>query len=367
MRHGRLLRTRVVLGFGLGFLVLYLLFWPAPIDPVAWTPPASPPLTGPYSVNTDLVSLERLTIGSHRGPEDVAIDSLGRIYVGEEDGAILRMSARGAGDRPDGVVEEFARVDGRPLGLEFDPGGNLLVAAAGRGLVSISRTGMVTILVEEYAGAPVRFVNDVAAGPDGTVYFSESSTKFGIDDTTLGLLEHRPYGRLFAYDPETGETRLLLGGLHYANGVAVDPRGSFVLVAETGKYRVQRVWISGPRAGQSEILIENLPGFPDGISTGDAGVFWLALVSPRLESVDNRLLPHPVLREVIARLPAFLLPKARNYGFVLGLDAQGTVVRNLQDPSGSFAQMSSVEEHDGQLYLGSLVERSVGRLPVPDG
>ena len=29
-----------------GIIVLYLLFWPVPIDPVAWTPPEAPELKG---------------------------------------------------------------------------------------------------------------------------------------------------------------------------------------------------------------------------------------------------------------------------------------------------------------------------------
>lgn len=38
---------------------------------------------------------------------------------------------------------------------------------------------------------------------------------------------------------------------------------------------------------------------------------------------------------------------------------------NLQDPSGSYVKISSLEEHDGVLYLGSPVEDTIGRLPVP--
>ena len=43
---------KVYLGLGAVFTVLlgYLLAWPVPIDPQAWTPPAAPALTGPYAV-----------------------------------------------------------------------------------------------------------------------------------------------------------------------------------------------------------------------------------------------------------------------------------------------------------------------------
>jgi len=48
-------------------------------------------------------------------PEDVALDSQGRIYAGMEDGRIVRLQADGT--HPEG----FANTHGRPLGLIFDP------------------------------------------------------------------------------------------------------------------------------------------------------------------------------------------------------------------------------------------------------
>jgi hypothetical protein len=108
-----------------------------------------------------------------------------------------------------------------------------------------------------------------------------------------------------------------------------------------------------------------LPGFPDGISSNGEGTFWLSLVSPRLSDVDNIMFPRPFLRKITMRLPESMLPVAENYGFVLGIDLEGRVIYNLQDPSASFSQITSVQEHGGMLYLGSLVEDAIGRLPVP--
>lgn len=341
----------------IGILVLYLALWPVPIDPQAWTPPEAPPLAGDYQSNDRLASVEKLKAGHN--PEGVAIDAAGKVYAGLDDGRIMRLREDG------GEPEVFARMEGRPLGIQFDGAGNLVVAGGDKGLISFAPDGSQSVLTTEAQGTAFRCVNDLDVAADGTIYFSDSSYKFPISIYKDDLFEHRPNGRLLAYDPRTRETRVVLGGLYFANGVAVSPDQTFVLVSETGKYRVQRVWLKGARAGQSEIFIDNLPGFPDNITSNGRDEFWLALVTPRNHLLDS-LLPRPFLRKIVLRLPKFLQPAPERHAFVLGLDGNGHVVHNLQDPSGkSFALISSVLEHNGKLYFGSIGEEAVGRLPVP--
>ena len=43
-------------------LVVYLLTWPVAINPVAWTPPTAPELTGVYAQNSELARVERLHV-----------------------------------------------------------------------------------------------------------------------------------------------------------------------------------------------------------------------------------------------------------------------------------------------------------------
>ena len=76
-------------------------------------------------------------------------------------------------------------------------------------------------------------------------------------------------------------------------------------------------------------------------------------------------LPVPFLRKVIARLPEALRPKPTRHSFVLGIDADGKVRYNLQDPAGRYAPITSVEEHGGTLYLGSIIEPCLGRIARP--
>lgn len=54
----------------------------------------------------------------------------------------------------------------------------------------------------------------------------------------------------------------LICACRYANGVALSPDESFVAVAETSQFRVMRFWLKGPKAGQTDVLLDATPGFP---------------------------------------------------------------------------------------------------------
>ncbi len=93
--------------------------------------------------------------------------------------------------------------------------------------------------------------------------------------------------------------------------------------------------------------------------------FWVALYSPRVPALDL-LAPYPFLRKVVWRLPMWTQPKPARKAFAIALDEQGRVVENLQDPSpAAFAPVTSVREHGGFLYLGSLEREALARLPAP--
>jgi sugar lactone lactonase YvrE len=342
----------------IGATLIYLFLAPVPIAPAAWTPPTNPGFSGPYEQNSRLAPVQRLSLGQGHGPEDVAVDADGKIYGGLDDGRIVQLATDGT--QP-GV---FANTQGRPLGLAFDREGNLIVADALKGLLSINKAGEVKLLTDEADGAKFEALNDLDVAADGTIYFTEASNKFPMSQHVTDLLEHQPNGRLVAWDPKTQKARTLLREIYFANGVAVSPDQSFVLVAETGMYRVRRVWLTGPNAGQSDIFIDNLPGFPDGISSNGKDKFWLALVTPR-QALFDRLLPRPFLRKVVYRLPKAMQPAPQRYSFVIALDPQGRVVENLQNGSSDcYAQIANVIENNDELYFGSIGEDTIGRFAL---
>mgnify|MGYP000277074511 CR=1 FL=1 len=343
-----------------GLLLAYLLLWPVGVDPVVWEAPVAPAMTGQFAPNGYLKDAEVLGLDDGIGPEDVAIDDEGYLYVGYVDGRIVRFDPDG--NNPDLI----ANTEGRPLGLDFAPSGNLIVADGYKGLLSISAAGAITTLSDSANGLAYGFTDDVDVDSNGIAYFSDASSKFGPamharDD----IMEHGGHGRLLRYDPATNQAEVLLDGLQFANGIALSQNEDFVLVTETGNYRIVRYWLKGDKAGTHDIFMDNLPGIPDGISANGDGTFWLALFSPRNAMLDS-LSDKPLLRKVAFRLPEFLQPQPAHHAFVLGLNEQGQVTHNLQhNAPEAFAPITSVEQVGNTLYLGSLTASAFAAYVLP--
>jgi sugar lactone lactonase YvrE len=325
-------------------------------DPQAWTPPKAPALTGEYEENDLLASATRLPTGGV-GPEDVVLTDDGLAYTGIEDGRVLQFPAGG------GDATVVADTGGRPLGIELSGDGTLLVCDADKGLLRVTPTGEVTTLVDSFDDERFVFTNNAAIATDGTIYFTVTSTRYTIHAYIDDLLEHSGTGRLFAYRPD-GTTELLLDGLQFANGVALDSNEASVFVVETGSYRVVRYWLTGDQAGTTDVFADNLPGFPDNASFAN-GILWIGAPSPRQSLVDM-MLPRPWLRKLANHLPDSTKPKALRHGMILGFDETGAVRHNLQDSTGSVAITTSARWHDGRLYIGSLQESDVIVYDLPD-
>jgi sugar lactone lactonase YvrE len=352
-------RGKILLGVGavLLLLLLYLLAWPVPIEPIVWEAPVFNP--DAWKTTGTLATAERIELPSGQGPEDIEVDSEGRIYAGLDDGRILRW---------DGVDKEpvvFVDTGGRPVGLHWDRNGRLLVVDASKGLLAIDVDAKIEVLTTECGGRPLRLADDLEAADDGSIWFSEASQRFGIREWKHDFFESKPNGRLCVWEPATKKAREVLGDMYFANGVAVDPGQEFVLVAESSRYRVRRVWIAGERTGQHEVIIDNLPGIPDGISSGSEGIFWIAIASPRDPFIDG-MAGSPWLRKMVARLPAFLQPAPKRSARAIGIDRDGKVVHDLFDPAGErISVVTSAQERAGHLYLGSFADHAWARIPLP--
>lgn len=348
------------LGLVIVGLLAYLALWPVAVRPAAWEAPENAGYTGDFAANDRLTALDQIGLDGRTGPEDADIGPDGLIYVATHDGEILRIEN-------DGAVTSFAQTNGRPLGIEFAADGTLYVADAYRGLLAVDRAGQVSLLTNQAEdGRPVLYADDLDIAADGAVYFSDASTRFGAEAnggtlaaSVLDLVEHSANGRILKFDPATGKTTVFADGLNFANGVAVDEASKAVFVVETGAYRVWRFPING---GPGQVVLDNLPGFPDNINNAPDGTFWVGLVSPR-NAIMDKLSGNPPLRRVIMRLPDAMKPAPTRYGFILRMDAEGRVIETLQDPAGNYALTTgAVTLPDGRIAVTSLTEPRLGVL-----
>ena len=257
--------------------------------------------------------------------EDVVADADGNIFTGVEDGRIVRISADG------NSVQVVADTGGRPLGLAVARDGRLLICDSHRGLLRYDPAGAaIETLVAEIDGRPLTFCSNVVESSDGTIFFTESTSRFHYEYYKGSVIEGRPTGSLFRRDPD-GTVTELAGGLYFANGVTLTTDESAVVFAESAGCRVSKYWLTGDRAGTITPLVTELPGYPDNISTGLDGRIWVALVSDR-NALNEWLGPRaPIIRSVMWRLlPYRWLPDPKSTVWVVGFDPDdGHVVAQL--------------------------------------
>ncbi len=349
----------------LGLGLAYLLFWPVPIQPHAWDAPICKGYVGEFTPNMDLAGLKTLAIGNHHAPEDVdgrVEDGQWMIYTSTQSGNIIKINTA------DNTHSVYANTNGVPLGLQFDAHDNLIVADAHKGLLKIDARKNITVLTDNADGVPILFADELDIAADGKIYFSDASTKFGakasgstLAGSLLELMEHGKTGRVLVYNPADQSTHIIADNMSFPNGIAMCPDDACVLVAETGTYSIRRIWLKGLRAGTTDTILENLPGFPDNINRGQDGRYWIGLTSPRSTPLD-KLSAKPFMRKVVQRLPASLRPKAENYGFVFAIDYNGKILAQYQDPSGGYPLTTGATElGDGWLYISSLSAIELGR------
>jgi sugar lactone lactonase YvrE len=371
MTMRRLIKWLVIIAL---LLAAYLLLWPVPIRAVAWQAPRFAGYVGRHARNDRLAALRPISIAPQVGPEHITFGPDGKLYTGTLSGAVLRMNPDGTG------IETVVNTAGRPLGMEFDAAGRLIVADAFRGLLAVDANRSVTVLADHVGADPIGYADAVAVARDGRILFTDATQRLSartwgtFDAALLDIIEHSCTGRVLEYRPATRALRVVIGGLCFANGVALSADEAHVFVSETGEYRIWRVDVDADGldaralAGdatrrRAQIFASNLPGFPDNLTRSASGRIWTGLTKPR-SSVVDALSEHPLLRSMSLRLPKALWPVPPVYGHVIAFDESGRVVADLQDPSARMPETSGVTEHDGNLYIQSLNAGALGVLPV---
>ena len=147
-------------------------------------------------------------------------------------------------DKAKGTVGTFARTGGSPWGTVLGSDGAIYVTQGGNvpgsgdtsaisGIQRV-RDGRVELLCSEVAGRKLYGPNDLAFGPDGRLYFTDSGSE---EDFRFDV---RSPGRLFAIDGSHDGEMLLELPRVYPNGIAFD-RQQRLYWTESMAHRVSRL------------------------------------------------------------------------------------------------------------------------------
>ncbi|MDA8248726.1 MAG: SMP-30/gluconolactonase/LRE family protein [Rhodospirillales bacterium] len=333
-------------------------------------PSTLPGSDSPYALNDKLRNVDVIGLDEIDGPEDVILDRDDNLYCGSRHGDIIKFFG------PDhSRWEVFAHIGGHPLGMAFDRAGNLQVCVGGMGLYAVSPGGEVSKVTDEtnrsrrsiIDDARVRFADDLDIAPDGRIFFSEASIRYESQDWAVDGVECRPNGRVICYDPRTRTTRTVLRHIRLANGICMASDGQSLLLNETWACRVLRFWFDGPKAGETEVVIEGLPGYPDNINRASDGNYWVALVGMRTPILDLALRRPGFRRRMARRIPMdeWLFPNINN-GCIIKINEKGNVLDALWDLGGqNHPMITSMREHRGYLYIAGIYNNRIGKYRIP--
>jgi gluconolactonase len=143
------------------------------------------------------------------------------VEMGPDRGCVTHIS-------PDGQTKRMIAKTGRPNGLAVDKDGVIWVAESqDPALLRLTMDGKVEVFLTECNGEPFLFPNDLAFGPDGALYMTDSGILF--EEFAPGgkvrpdWMDVYPDGRVYRIDVKTKEIKKLDTGIRFTNGIAFDP------------------------------------------------------------------------------------------------------------------------------------------------
>jgi gluconolactonase len=216
------------------------------------------------------------------GPVRLADGSWLIVEMHESRGWVCRISA-------DGRDKTVLARTGRPNGLAVDRDGTIWVAESMNppSLLRMTLDGRFEQFLSECDGEKFLFPNDLAFGPDGALYMTDSGVKrseiLKVPPENRAALPTD--GRVFRIDTRTRDVRRLANGLQFANGLAFSA-GSALFVGSTNDGKVWRFpWRDNGSLGPREFFADVLDPAkkaafrgPDGMKFGQDGNLYCTVV-----------------------------------------------------------------------------------------
>lgn len=337
------------------------------IKPEAWIPPTKPEFKNELALNEKLSDAQKIYLNGYYGAEEFVMDKNGNIFCGvhkgETDfssGVILKIS-------PSDSVEEWLTTEKWVTGMQFDKEGDLIAMMNGVGLVRFNKDKTMDILVSQTPdGMPIRMGTGLKIATDEKIYFANlsSTNETSVKYLNKIILEMKPTGGIYCYEPITKITTTISNGNYFGNGLEISEDENYILVSETSKYRIMKYWIKGEKIGQSEIFMDNLAGFPNNITRRENGNYWIGFTTKRNDQLDN-IHPKTGMKKIVYGLPSFIQPKAEQFGMVIEVSDSGKIIQALFDTKGKIvSEAGAIKEWNGYLYLGGDVVSYISKVKL---
>ncbi|WP_322867547.1 ABC transporter permease [Aquicoccus sp. G2-2] len=323
----------------------------------------------PYALNDRLRKVDAIGLGKVESPEDVVLDADDNLYCGNRHGDIIRFFA------PDYTRQEvYAHIGGQPLGMAMTRQGTLFVCVGGMGLYKVNPDRTAEKVTDEtnrslisiIDDSRLRLADDLDIAPDGRIFFSEATVRYEMHEWPTDSLEARGNGRIICYDPRNGKTTTCLRNLVFPNGIVMASDGQSILFAESWACRISRYYFDGPKAGKVELVIDDLPGYPDNLNRSSDGHYWLAIMGVRNPIFDLAMRKPGFRRRMSKKLPGdeWLAPNL-NTGCIAKISETGEVLDVMWDLGGeNHPMITSMREHKGQLFIGGIHNNRIGRIDL---
>ena len=200
----------------------------------------------------------------------------------------------------DGKSKRVVAQTGRPNGLAIDRRGVIWAAESLRpSLLRVTLDGQVEVALTGCGDEPLLFPNDLAIGPDGALYMTDSGILHG--DWAPGGTLRSDYdripvdGRVYRIDTQTLEVTKIDTGILFANGIAFDANANLyaneTVTGAVFRYRSQPGGTFGPRELFGNVVDPAAgPGYkgPDGMKFGLDGNLYVTVFGQQDVTVLGR-------------------------------------------------------------------------------
>lgn len=192
---------------------------------------------------------------------------------------------------------EYADVPGGPNGNTYDVQGRLYTCEFhSRRVTRTSKKGGVEVLASKFEGKRLNAPNDIVVRRDGQIYFTDPA--FGDQQ------DHRELDFFGVYHiTPKGEMEAIARWKTRPNGITLSPSGKILYVADSDARVVRAFDLDKAGAASKErVVIEKIPGAPDGIRTDEKGNIYVAAKFVYAYSEDGKQIGEIQLGETPSNL-----------------------------------------------------------------